>query len=238
MLNEALKRRVYANLQRGNLMPLDFVIHTENDAKSKDSFFRIEYVHDTRYCFRARIPASKTPAPTKYEEDRRDFHFSVGVSPGEAGTDETIEVIGIEKLLHQVGEWAGRVDDELKASWAGRQLEQQRARIEELVARLDGSGADALTQADTDKLQENLSALEEKLAAAITEAEKDKTVRDAQLAKLHEDIEYLRQQVGGLNKASTWRLILTKVLWFVAKNPRVQELAFKAAEHEIAKLNP
>lgn len=240
MLNEALKQRIYANLGRGNLLPLDFVILTENDTntKSKDSFFRINYVHEARYSFRARIPGSKTSAPTKYDADRLDFHFPVDVSPGEAGTDERIDVIGIESLLQQVGAWAGRVDEELKASWAGRQLEQQRAQIEELVARLDGSGAEVLTQADADKFQQNLSALEEKLAAAISEAENDKAKRDAQLAKLHQDIEYLRDQVGSLNKASTWRIILSRVFWFIAKNPKVQELALKAAEHEIDKLLP
>ena len=162
----------------------------------------------------------------RYEpEYRLTAHFTPprdvvtgGMAPGRVTSSEPFEVKNASEFGYLVGEWAKRVGEELRAAPFARELQEQRRRIDELLAEFDDLPDEYFTREEAEDLRARLQQLEQQLAEHISaSAAFDKNV-DERLEELHEEFDDLRTNVDRLRKKG-WLASFAKRVYRWGKDP-------------------
>ncbi|MCL2779342.1 MAG: hypothetical protein FWD73_15215 [Polyangiaceae bacterium] len=195
---------------------------------------QIVYRHLSDCNFTALIPGEKTKNEQQYDPD---YDITVRTRPGRALREEMLRVRGTSYLLREIAEWLTIVKTEASAIPINREMERQRARIDEVAARFDTIEDEYLTREEAEALSERLTTLEGQFEAKIVEMTRDEQEREKQLKHLHAELETLRGQLQTFTKSGIVRRMMATI-FKIGRNPAVQKLALEAAEKGIDKLLP
>lgn len=195
----------------------------------------IVYLCDPRFMLQGTIGTSKAEKKDGY--GATDFRIILSTRPGEATETEKLSVWGTGALLEEVQKWLLRIRDELSSGPLARELEQQRAHIQELAKKAEEIEDSYFSRAEAESWKAKLSEIEGKLAETIKASSADRDSQKKELEALHREMEALRQQVDMLSKKGFLRRFGGWVMR-IAQSPEAQKLIAQAAESEIQKYLP
>lgn len=151
----------------------------------------ITYKIDTKYYISFDIPS--TLAVDGYT-------ISGQVCPGPLALIETFKFNGKEGIYKRITVWLDCIWEELSSHPFVKTMESQQSQIDEIVEGFKSMNDTYFSVDEVQDLKARLDTLENNLKAEIEKNTEDKKAQDAQVDKLHTDIETLKETIVLLKK--------------------------------------
>jgi hypothetical protein len=168
------------------------------EAESK-LHFSLVYRHEPRFRFSVSEEHSGSLAALVRAESR-ETQVVVTVSPGELRAVEKFTIPNASSVISQVGAWITRIHEELIATPIVRALEEQRSKVEELLAETAKIPNDYFTKEEAEELKKKLSDLEKDLQDRVVSDTSENAEVKGRIEELTTLVAELRAQVDSLTK--------------------------------------
>lgn len=186
----------------------------ENDFEIVSSFrsniysLSIKYIYEPQYNISLSIPDKRNE---KYEEVK----ISGTVCPGEIGNQERVMIEGKRGITDLLNDWLLRIKEELFSEPLKRELENQKAQIEEIIRNLNKLDDGYFTKEEAEELKMKLSDLEKDLKKNIQEADQNEEIYKKKINALENDIEMLKTTLTSFKKKAWAKSFATRIgNWF------------------------
>ena len=189
----------------------EFKVSTVRDQRGNSTTLTIEYSIEPKYRIVFKIPSSTVTEKNEYGSLITDYSFSGTVCPGPLALDETFSFRGEDGIFERITTWLNNIWEELSANPIVKKMESQQTQIDELFERFDSMPDDYFSVEEAAELKERLNNLEETLKATIQERVEDKKVFEQEVAKLHTDIDTLKQTITSFKKKGWLKSFTNKV---------------------------
>jgi hypothetical protein len=218
MLRANVVRQILTTLEKNpKFRAEDFSV--DQSATGETLTLIITYRYEDSYAFRAMIPLT----------DKQQFVIAANMSPGNLLAEETGAYGSTASLLTGIKNWVIRIDQELQAVPANRELAAQQQAIEDLVETIAGLSDEYFTREEADDLLRRLDELEAQLAQNVRERVTNKKERDSKIERIHADVESLKEKVVVLKKSGWLKAAGVKTLGWL-KDPTNRALLKSGAE--------
>ena len=178
------------------------------ESKNNHTTLTIRYSVEPKYKIIFKIPSSTTTDKDSYNSY---YFFSGNVTPGPLAYEETFTFKGEDGVFHKITIWLNCIWEELASKPIVRQVENQQQQIDEIFEKFENVKDEYFSSEEAAELKRRLDELEESLKTQISRNIEDKKFFDQQVAKLHTDIDTLKQTVQLFKKGGWLKSFTTKV---------------------------
>lgn len=173
---------------------------------------RIVFRPEPAYTFRAvmEIPSGLEKRLQGYYREEKS-EIVAEASPGEFYFTEPLTFDTPAAMVVGIHDWVDRIESELQARPVNRELQRQQQEIEGLIQQFQQMPEQYFTRDEAEDVRARLDALEERLAENIRQNVENERQAEAKIAKLHADIETLKDRLDAFDKAGWAKTFFIRV---------------------------
>jgi ABC-type phosphate transport system auxiliary subunit len=151
------------------------------------------------------------------------------MAPGEINNFETFTVKDKAEFLDAIKIWVSILASELEGIPERRELEEQRAKLEDLLKSTSEMADTFFSKEEADSMMVRLQDLEEQMKRQLEEAAKSKEEADIKIKVLREEFEVLKASLGYMTKKNWAKSAMVKVFEWM-KDPTNRKLLKSGAD--------
>ncbi len=228
----------FRRLMRASFPPMiNKVIAETSYFKAEDFSLAVETEEDTDVLTIVYLPNSTIKLiariPRKRIRGAPDFGRAIDilVSPGDLVEIELLSYNSNSTidLLNTIRAWLSRVQEDLLAIPANRQLEEQRKQLETFISQFENLSDEYPSREEVEKLKNRLTDFETQLADFIKSTVINQEEQNKQLEELSSEMNLLKSKLDSHTKKG-FAIVLLNRLREWSKNPTFQQVLAKGAE--------
>jgi len=186
----------------------DFRIEPFKAPQNAFTTLTIKYSVEPKYKIVFKIPTSTTTDKDSYSSY---YAFSGSVCPGPLAYEETFSFKGEEGVFERISIWLNCIWEELSSNPIVKKVENQQQQIDEIFEKFESIQDGYFSDDEAEELKKRLESLEETLKIQIKQNSEEKKIFEQEVAKLHNDIDTLKQTVQSLKKKGWLKSFTSKV---------------------------